>query len=104
MSLLTPGRAEQPEPSAPPAPTAPRVDLRGLALGVAAPLLAVVVALAVAALALLVSGSDPLTVYARMLSEGTVPSTSSPEEFLAYERAELKKWGEVVKLAGIKPE
>ena len=40
----------------------------------------------------------------QMLSEGTVPSTSSPEEFLAYERAELKKWGEVVKIAGIKPE
>ena len=40
----------------------------------------------------------------RMLSEGTVPSTSSPEDFLAYERAELKKWGAVVKLAGIKPE
>jgi tripartite-type tricarboxylate transporter receptor subunit TctC len=40
----------------------------------------------------------------RMLADGTVPSTSSPEDFLAYERAELKKWGAVVKLAGIKPE
>ncbi len=40
----------------------------------------------------------------RMLSEGTVPAPSSPEEFLAYEKSELKKWGEVVKLAGIKPE
>ncbi len=40
----------------------------------------------------------------RMLSEGTVPSPSSPEDFLAYMRSELKKWGEVVKLAGIKPE
>ena len=40
----------------------------------------------------------------RMLADGTVPSTSSPEDFLAYEKTELKKWGEVVKLAGIKPE
>jgi tripartite-type tricarboxylate transporter receptor subunit TctC len=40
----------------------------------------------------------------RMLSEGTVPSPSSPDEFLAYMKSELKKWGEVVKIAGIKPE
>ncbi|HYC47816.1 MAG TPA: tripartite tricarboxylate transporter substrate binding protein [Burkholderiales bacterium] len=38
----------------------------------------------------------------RRLSEGTVPTPSSPEEFTAYIRAELKKWGEVVKLAKIK--
>jgi len=43
-------------------------------------------------------------VIERMLSEGTVPTPSSPEEFAAYHRAEMKKWGEVVKLAGIKPE
>jgi tripartite-type tricarboxylate transporter receptor subunit TctC len=40
----------------------------------------------------------------RMLSEGTVPTPSSPEEFTAYMKAELKKWGEVVKMAGIQPE
>jgi tripartite-type tricarboxylate transporter receptor subunit TctC len=40
----------------------------------------------------------------RMLAEGTVPTPSSPEEFTAYMRSELKKWGAVVKLAGIKPE
>jgi tripartite-type tricarboxylate transporter receptor subunit TctC len=40
----------------------------------------------------------------RMLADGTVPTPSSPEQFLAYMRSELKKWGEVVKLAGIKPE
>lgn len=68
MSLLTPERAE---PAPQPPPAAPRVDLRRLALGIGAPLLAVVVALAVASLALLVSGSNPLTVYARMLTEGT---------------------------------
>ncbi|OGA40587.1 MAG: hypothetical protein A3G24_19315 [Betaproteobacteria bacterium RIFCSPLOWO2_12_FULL_62_13] len=40
----------------------------------------------------------------RMLSDGAVPSPSSPEEFTAYMKAELKKWGDVVKLANIKPE
>ena len=40
----------------------------------------------------------------RMLSEGTVPAPSGSDEFLAYMKSELKKWGEVVKLAGIKPE
>jgi len=40
----------------------------------------------------------------RMLSEGTVPTPSTPEEFTAYIRTELKKWGDVVKLANIKAE
>ena len=40
----------------------------------------------------------------RMLSEGTVPTPSSPEEFTAYMRSELKKWGDVVKMADIKAE
>ncbi len=40
----------------------------------------------------------------RMLAEGTVPTPSSPEEFTAYIRSELKKWGDVVKLAGITAE
>jgi len=40
----------------------------------------------------------------RMLAEGTVPTPSSPEEFTAYMKSELKKWGAVVKIAGIKPE
>jgi tripartite-type tricarboxylate transporter receptor subunit TctC len=39
-----------------------------------------------------------------MLSEGTVPTPSSPEEFVAYMKSELKKWGDVVKMAGIKAE
>ncbi|MCW2614121.1 MAG: inner-rane translocator [Frankiales bacterium] len=71
MSLLTP---ERPEPAPTPPPTAAatsRFDLRRFGLAVAAPALAVVVALAVASIALLVSGSNPLTVYARMLEEGT---------------------------------
>ena len=40
----------------------------------------------------------------RMLADGTVPTPSSPEDFVAYMKSELKKWGAVVKLAGIKPE
>ena len=43
-------------------------------------------------------------VIENMLSQGTVPTPSSPEEFTAYMKAELKKWGDVVKLAGIKAE
>jgi tripartite-type tricarboxylate transporter receptor subunit TctC len=40
----------------------------------------------------------------RMLAEGTVPTPSTPEEFTAYIRTELKKWGDVVKMAGIRAE
>jgi tripartite-type tricarboxylate transporter receptor subunit TctC len=40
----------------------------------------------------------------RMLADGTVPTPSGPDEFVAYMKSELKKWGDVVKLAGIKPE
>jgi tripartite-type tricarboxylate transporter receptor subunit TctC len=40
----------------------------------------------------------------RMLAEGTVPTPSGPDEFTAYIKSELKKWGEVVKMAGIKAE
>ena len=38
----------------------------------------------------------------RMLSDGAVPTPSSPEEFTAYMNSELKKWGDVVKIANIK--
>jgi len=40
----------------------------------------------------------------RMLAEGTVPTPSGPEEFTAYIKSELKKWGDVVKMANIKAE
>ena len=43
-------------------------------------------------------------VIGRMHAEGTVPTPSSAEEFTAYLKSELKKWGAVVKLAGIQPE
>lgn len=40
----------------------------------------------------------------RMLADGAVPFSSSPEEYAAYLKAELAKWGRVVKLANVKPE
>ena len=40
----------------------------------------------------------------RMLNEGTVPTPSSPEEFSAYIKSEIRKWGDVVKAANIKVE
>lgn len=40
----------------------------------------------------------------RLLAEGTVPTPSTPEEFTAYMKTELKKWGDVVKMANIKGE
>ena len=40
----------------------------------------------------------------RTLAEGTVPIPSSPDEFFAYMQSELKKWGDVVKMANIKGE
>ena len=38
----------------------------------------------------------------RFHADGTVPTPSSPEEFTAYLRGELKKWGDVVRMAKIK--
>jgi general nucleoside transport system permease protein len=55
----------------PPTPGSSRFDPRKVLLAVAAPLLAALVALLVSSIALVASGSNPLTVYARMLSEGT---------------------------------
>ena len=72
MSLLAEERAEPVPPDPPPATgRAPRVDGRRVLLAVAAPLLAALVALAVSSVALVASGSDPLAVYQRMLTEGT---------------------------------
>jgi tripartite-type tricarboxylate transporter receptor subunit TctC len=38
----------------------------------------------------------------QLLTAGTVPTPSSPEEFAAYIKSEIKKWGDVVKMANIK--
>lgn len=38
----------------------------------------------------------------QMLSDGTLPAPTSVEEFAAYMKSELRKWGEVVKLANVK--
>lgn len=40
----------------------------------------------------------------RMLKDGAVPTPSSPEEFSAYMKSELRKWGEVVKMANVRAE
>ena len=40
----------------------------------------------------------------KLLAEGTVPQPSTPEEFAAYIKAEIKKWGDVVRMANIKAE
>ncbi len=37
----------------------------------------------------------------QLLTAGTVPTPSSPEEFAAYIKSEIRKWGEVVKMANI---
>ncbi|MBM3344434.1 MAG: tripartite tricarboxylate transporter substrate binding protein [Betaproteobacteria bacterium] len=40
----------------------------------------------------------------RMLNEGTVPTPSSPEEFAAYIKSEIQKWGVVIRGAKIRVE
>ncbi len=39
----------------------------------------------------------------RMLADGAVPTPTSPAQFAAYLKAELAKWGGVVKLAKVEP-
>ena len=54
--------------------------------------------------ALVQSLSDPV-LSKRFVSDGADPRPSkSPEEFAAFMRSEYRKWGQVVKSAGIKPE
>jgi tripartite-type tricarboxylate transporter receptor subunit TctC len=40
----------------------------------------------------------------RMLADGAVPAPTTPEELAAYLKAEIAKWGRVVKLANVRPE
>ena len=46
---------------------------------------------------------DP-DVRKRFQDSGATPSGNTPEEFAALIQSELKKWGQVVKAAGLKPE
>src|SRR5262249_12202078 len=39
----------------------------------------------------------------KLLSQGAVLSGNKPEEFAAYIKSEIDKWGKVVQAAGIKP-
>jgi len=41
---------------------------------------------------------------APLAASGTDPVTNTPEEFAAYIRQEIAKWGKVIKDAGIKPQ
>lgn len=40
----------------------------------------------------------------QLANEGTIPTPDTPEEFAAYIKSELGKWGAIVQLAKIKPE
>lgn len=40
----------------------------------------------------------------RFVSSGAEPVGNTPEEFAARIRADIEKWGRVVRTAGIKPE
>jgi len=40
----------------------------------------------------------------QLANEGTIPTPDTPEEFAAYIKSELGKWGAIVRLAKIKPE
>ncbi len=42
-------------------------------------------------------------VIASLSKLGAEPTYKNPAEFSAYIKAELKRWGEVVKAAGLKP-
>jgi tripartite-type tricarboxylate transporter receptor subunit TctC len=40
----------------------------------------------------------------RFLEQGTVPVGSTPEEFARFIEAEIPKWGELVRIAGVVPD
>jgi tripartite-type tricarboxylate transporter receptor subunit TctC len=40
----------------------------------------------------------------KLLASGIEPETTTPEELTAFVSAEIKKWADIVKAAGIQPE
>jgi tripartite-type tricarboxylate transporter receptor subunit TctC len=40
----------------------------------------------------------------RFAEQGTVPVGSTPEEFARFIEAEIPKWGELVRIAGVTPD
>ena len=40
----------------------------------------------------------------KLLAAGIEPESSTPEELKTFVQAEIKKWAEIVKAAGIQPE
>ncbi|MDW8467951.1 MAG: tripartite tricarboxylate transporter substrate binding protein [Burkholderiales bacterium] len=47
---------------------------------------------------------DAPDIRERMIAAGAEPFTSTPQEFAAFIRAEAKKWAEVIRVAGVKPD
>jgi tripartite-type tricarboxylate transporter receptor subunit TctC len=52
----------------------------------------------------LVQAVDDKAVQQKLLQAGIEPATSTPEELKAFVEAEIRKWAEIVKAAGIEPE
>jgi tripartite-type tricarboxylate transporter receptor subunit TctC len=40
----------------------------------------------------------------RLASEGAEPATNTPEEFAAFIKTEIVKWGKVARAAGVEPQ
>ncbi len=53
---------------------------------------------------LLVNASKTKPAQQFYAQTGTEPATSTPSELAAFQQAESKKWGEIIKKAGIQPE
>lgn len=49
------------------------------------------------------AGNDP-QVAARLDNLGGLPVTSTPDEFAAFTRSEIERWGKIIRAANIKPE
>jgi len=54
--------------------------------------------------AALIAALDDPAVRQRLHNAGTVPAPSSPDDFSAYLREELARWGKLIEEKGIKPE
>jgi len=52
----------------------------------------------------IVAACQDTQVLARLDSMGSTPSTTSPEEFAAFTRAEIARWGGIIRRGNIKLE
>ncbi len=51
-----------------------------------------------------IKGVHAADVQATLAAEGAEPAGGSPEEFAAFIKSEISRWGKVVKIAGLSPE